>query len=391
MIAYNPEELKKLEITDEARSWHKSGVINDDQWKVIAQEFSSNIYHPPIWLRVLLFIVTVIGVNAGMGLFGSAFLFNADSEYAIRGLLALAGIGYLFILEFVLIKSKQHYKSGVSEAFLFLGMGQLIMTFYWDDDVTIFLVFILLIAGVFIAIRYLNLIGIIVAAGALAYLIFDTLYSLGGFAQAIIPIVFVVLFGILYVVSQYIQKSLKIPFYYKDHFILMDVILLILTYLGGNYLVVRELSIELMGLDLAPGEDIPFAFLFYFLTSVIPLIYIILGLRKKNIILIRAGVLILFASVITFKYYYSSGHTEFTLTLAGSVILGLSIWALNYLKTIKHGYTREQLLSDKWSNLNAESILISSTMGGNAPGEAPMDDIEFGGGEFGGGGAGGQF
>jgi len=391
MIAYNPEELKKLEIMDEAHSWYKSGVIDDDQWSIVAQEFSSNLYHPPIWLRVLLFIATIIGVNAGMGLFASTFLFNTDSDNAVRVLLALAGISYLLILEFGLIKSKQHYKSGVSEAFLFLGLGQLIITFYWDDDISLFLVFILLIVGVFIALRYLNLIGVIIAAGAFAYLIFDTLYSLGGFAQAIIPMVFVTLFGILYMISQYAQKSFKIPFYYKNHFILIDIILLILTYLGGNYLVVRELSIGMMGLDLAPGEDIPFAFVFYFLTSVIPLIYLLIGLRKKNIILIRTGVLILFASVITFKYYYSSGHTEFTLTLAGSVVLGLAIWALNYLKTMKHGYTREQLLSDKWSNLNAESILVSSTMGGNASIEEPMNDVDLGGGEFGGGGAGDQY
>ena len=79
------------------------------------------------------------------------------------------------------------------------------------------------------------------------------------------------------------------------------------------------------------------------------------------------------------------------MTLSGSLVLGFSIWALNYLKSNKNGYTRETLLSDKWSDLNAESIVISSTMGGNTDLNDQSASTEYGGGKFGGGGAGGQY
>jgi hypothetical protein len=42
---------------------------------------------------------------------------------------------------------------------------------------------------------------------------------------------------------------------------------LIVFYLSGNYMVVRELSIELMNLYFAADEEIPLAFLFYGLTA----------------------------------------------------------------------------------------------------------------------------
>jgi hypothetical protein len=214
------------------------------------------------------------------------------------------------------------------------------------------------------------------------------LYDLGGYFQAVIPFAFILVFGTGYFLSQKFQKKNHLPFY-KDSFIVLDSLLLALVYAGGNYFVVRELSIEMMGLQLAEGEDIPFGILFHVTTVIIPLAYLYFGIKRKELHLIRIGILATFASVITFKYYYSLGHPEITLTIAGAFTAGLTIWVLNYLKTTKNGFTREKLLSDKWDNINAESVLISSTMGGNVAPE--KTGTEYGGGEFGGGGAGSEY
>jgi uncharacterized membrane protein YgcG len=93
-------------------------------------------------------------------------------------------------------------------------------------------------------------------------------------------------------------------------------------------------------------------------------------------------------SVFTFKYYYGFNHPEITLTIAGIILLGISLALLNYLKTMKAGYTRENLLSEKWSSMNAEAFIISQTMGGN---QIKSGSYEGGGGSFGGGGASGNF
>ena len=390
MIAYDKNELGKWVVVNEAESWFKAGVIDEAQWKVIQTEYFSNLYHPPLWLRVILFLATIVGIYSGIGFFISVIISGfSDIDDIYQGVMVFIGAGSFVLLELVAIKGKHHYKSGVTEALLYMGLTNLIIGVLGFDMNEYLFAFLVLISGLIAAIRYLNLIGVIAALGAIAFFVFQGLYDIGGIFQAIIPFAFMLIFGTGYFVSQNFQKANNLPFY-RDSFIVLDSLLLILVYIGGNYFVVRELSIEMMGLQIAEGEDIPFGIIFHITTAFIPMAYLFFGIKRKELLLMRVGLLLVFVSVITFKFYYSTGHPEISLTIAGAMILGLTIWTLNYLKTIKNGFTREKLLSDKWDNINAESILISSTMGGNvAPPES--SSTEFGGGEFGGGGAGGEF
>jgi len=136
---------------------------------------------------------------------------------------------------------------------------------------------------------------------------------------------------------------------------------------------------------LEPGQDIPFAFVFYVLTVVIPIGYLYLGIKNKDLVLLRVSLVVLAFSAFTFKYYYSLGHTEITLLMAGSLLGILAIALMRYLKTIHHGFTGENLMSHKWQLMNAEAILISQTMGGNQMGNASPGETGGGGGSGGGG------
>lgn len=389
MIAFDKTELEKLAITDEAEKWFKAGIIDANQWQITQTENYSNLYHPSLWLRVILFLATIVGFYASIGFFISIIVssFN-DVDDIYQGVLVFIGASSLVLLELAAIKEKNHYKSGVTEALLYMGLSNLITGILGFDANEYMYAFFVMVAGLIAAIRYLNLVGIVAIVGSFAFFIFQGFYDLGGFFKALIPFAFMLVFGTGYFLSQQFQKANHLPFY-RDSFIVLDTLLLILVYAGGNYFVVRELSIEMMGLNLADGNDIPFGWLFHITTVIIPLAVLYFGIIRKELLLIRIGILTTFASVITFKYYYSLGHPEITLTIAGAITAGLTIWILNYLKTPKNGFTREKLLSDKWDNLNAESVLISSTMGGNVAPE--KTGTEFGGGQFGGGGAGGEF
>ncbi|MGB0392221.1 MAG: hypothetical protein ACPGD5_11675, partial [Salibacteraceae bacterium] len=243
--------------------------------------------------------------------------------------------------------------------------------------------------GFILFFRYANLLGGLIALGGLSFMLFLFIYNLGPSVHPFIPILFLVFFTGLY----YMILSLKhkVQWYYQDCIVVLDSVLLILIYLSMNYFVVRELSSELMGLRLAPGEDIPLAFLFYAFTFLVPIGYLTYGIIKKKIIFIRIGIGLVFASVVTYKIYYSSGHPEITLTLAGLFLTGITGWVLNKLKKPINGFTREKLLVQDGFNAHTESILISSTMGGVAQNQAIEKTPEMGGGEFGGGGAGSEF
>jgi phosphoribulokinase len=51
--------------------------------------------------------------------------------------------------------------------------------------------------------------------------------------------------------------------------------------------------------------------------------------------------------------------------LAGAILIGIAIALMHYLKSVRNGFTRENLLSEKWQSMNAEAFIISQTMGGN--------------------------
>jgi uncharacterized membrane protein YgcG len=69
------------------------------------------------------------------------------------------------------------------------------------------------------------------------------------------------------------------------------------------------------------------------------------------------------------------------------MIIALAL--MNYLKVSRGGFTRENLLSEKWSSTNVEAFVISQTVGGNQV--TKTETFEGGGGSFGGGGASGGF
>jgi uncharacterized membrane protein YgcG len=125
------------------------------------------------------------------------------------------------------------------------------------------------------------------------------------------------------------------------------------------------------------------------LTILIPITYLYFGIRNKDVVLLRVSLVAFAFSVFTFKYYYGFGHPEYSLTAAGAVLTALTLLLMNYLKTMRNGFTRENLLSEKWGDMNIQAIIISQTMGGNQV--AVSDDFKSGGGEFGGGGASGNY
>jgi hypothetical protein len=240
-----------------------------------------------------------------------------------------------------------------------------------------------LLVFVFAGWRYLDLLTTAGAVLSFAGILFYNFYEAGGILQEIIPFVFILAFGILYAGIKRVKRNKKYTLW-TNNLIVVEVISLLFIYAAGNYLVVRELSVNLMELVLEEGENIPFAFLFYALTVIIPVGFLFFGIKNKDIVLLRVSLVALAFSVFTFKYYYSLGHTEITLTLAGALLIGAAIMLMRYLKIVRNGFTGENILSERWANMNVEAFVISQTMGGNV---AHQGSDAGGGGESGGGGA----
>ena len=149
------------------------------------------------------------------------------------------------------------------------------------------------------------------------------MFEWGGFFLMIMPFVFIIVFTAVYLLTLKLKRDEKFAVW-NHNLIIVESLSLVIIYLAGNYLMVRELTVNMLGLVLEPGDDIPFAFLFYGLTILIPTAYLYRGIKKKDVVLLRTSLLVLAFSVFTFKYYYGFGHPEITLTLSGAILLTIT-------------------------------------------------------------------
>lgn len=69
-IAYNTPELEKKTILLEAENLYKSKVVSEEQWPKIQEVFATKLYTPSIFIKILLFIVSLIGMLTIMGPMG---------------------------------------------------------------------------------------------------------------------------------------------------------------------------------------------------------------------------------------------------------------------------------------------------------------------------------
>ncbi len=386
--AYDHQAVYNLSVSKEVKQWAAHNFILNEQRDKICAEYTAPFYHPNLIIRILLFIATLLALSGVSGLLG---LLIVDSGHvAISIMCMLYGIGSFVALEKMFI-DKNHFKSGVTEAILYHSCGFVIggVAGLVDFDNTQIILLACLLVFSFASWRYLDLLTTVAAIASLAGILFYNLYNAGDIGQQIIPFVLILIFGFLYAVIKKL-KSRKEFNIWTYNLVVIESLSLLIIYASGNYLVVRELSVGLLDLVLEEGQNIPFAFLFYILTILIPVGYLFVGIKYKDLVLLRVSLLVLTFSVFTFKYYYSLGHTEITLTLAGTLLILLSIALMRYLKTIRNGFTGENLLSHKWQSINAEAFIVSQTMGGNQTATRSMGE-SGGGGDSGGGGASSRF
>lgn len=387
--AYHETGLYHLALLKECKRWMKQHLIEPEQYQKISETYASPFYHPNFLIRILLFVATLLALSGVTGLYFLMVMGFKENEMFISIASLLYGIVTFVFLEKVFISKNHHFKSGVNEAMIYHACGFTIggMAGIFDFNEHLVL-FTCLIVFLFAAIRYLDLVCTVLAVFSLAGILFYEFTTLGGIFEQMIPFVFILFFTAFYFIVKRWKNRPNFKFW-SNNLLFAEFLSLLFIYAAGNYLVVRELSIGIMKLFLEEGTDIPFAFIFYALTVLIPIGYLYFGIKNKDIVMLRVSLVVLAFSVFTFKYYFSLGHPEITFTIAGVILLSITILLLNYLKTIRNGFTRENILAEKWANMNAEAFIISQTMGGNQA--TVKEQFKGGGGSFGGGGSSGGF
>ncbi|MBV8252566.1 MAG: hypothetical protein JO154_08160 [Chitinophaga sp.] len=363
MLAYNKTQLDNLEIITATEKAFKQQYITGEERDSIVAAHPVNLYTPNIFLRVGIFILTTIIAAFSLGLL-SLMLLHGGSEEIYRGLLIIFGILCYGAAEW-LIKEKHHYKSGADDALIYFSSicifcGITLMNHYILSDRIMALIIVIL--GTYFTLRFADMIATAAAFVGVMYLLFSYLHN---------PwIMMVASLGIYLLVIKLKNK------YYANNSIVLQALSLLTLYAAGNYFIVREVTEQ--------NQQI-----FWVSTVLIPLIYLFLGIYKKDRTLLRIGLILIAAMVFTIRYYHSIAPLEVAMTFAGAGMILIAYMLLRYLKTPKNGFTSEEIDDEQTGAIQLESLIIAQTF--HKTGAPEKDHFDFGGGSGGGGGATGDY
>ncbi len=399
MIAYNEILLSNLLVVKKTKQWFSRDLINGAQMASVLNKYPIEYFKPNIFIKVGLFLFTLFLISAGLGLFSlvtmSIFMNDNSFEgYSIVVSIVFGGACVFFLEKF--IQWRNWYSNGIDDALLYSALSFIFSAVAFsisnnlnDEDGLLLLCFIYLPFLIAAAVRYIDRVVTIFMVVCIYTIFFLLIMKIGDVAKFIMPFAFMALSAAFYFI---VKKQMYLPqiIHYKGCLKVIKSIALIVFYVSGNYYVIRESSVEFFHLDLNEGQDIPMALIFYAFTAFVPLLYLFFGLRSKDKLMVWAALLLIAVSAITFKYYFSLGHPEVSLTIAGIMMIVLAYASIKYLINDKNGITfKDDPNEDNFLKTNAEALVIAQSFGTHAQ---PIDTgVEMGGGQFGGGGSGDKF
>lgn len=387
MILHDKNLLNNLALIEEAETLQNGGFISKEQAKIIKNVLPSFRSQSNILVRLGFFLLgsflylSICGAISLIGLSGEDFYFKICCYL-------FAGVG---IIGAEFLANQKYYRHGLDDAFILgillnIGFAIAITTEGYEIIIAVFVA----ITSFLTYRRYLHLLSMLVFCLASSAVLFFGMFEIGDIGKTILPFVAMLASAGIYFFTKNRIKSLT-GWYYYNGLLLANSFCLILFYLSCNYLVVRELSFELLGVDVLPGQDIPFAFFFYAFTFIVPIVYLIQALRTRDRIMLWISFAAIGFSIFTIRFYYSVLPIEVALTFGGLVLFVIAYFSIQKLKNKEEGLTfKPDRINNSNAILNAEALIVASTFGmkPEVKTDSPMD---FGGGGFSGGGSGGSF
>jgi len=378
-----------------AARWQRRGLLLPAQRAAIEAAYPVDYYQPAILLRVGLFVATLLSVGSLLLALGVLGVHSG----LVLGLLAL--VGSVAGVEAV-IKNARHYHSGVDMALLYSALWAwnflILYGFHewspysyryrsYDHDFWLtaprtWLHLLLLLGPLLLALRrYADPVVAVVTFGTALALLANVLLH-GAWGRLLLP------FGAMAASAALLywlewQPARPNYLYYRPCLLVLRALALAAFYLAGNYLIVREGNAKLAG-GYGPSPQVPLAPVFYVLTAVVPLLYLYLGLRRHDRLVLLVGVAAVAFSIFTVRYYRALMPPEVAATLAGLVLIGLALAALRYLRTARHGLTAAPD-DEAAPHFNLEALVVAQTA--HVPAAPATTGFQFGGGQSGGGGS----
>jgi len=399
--AYTADSQEAVRARDLLKDWAGEGFLTEAQHQRMLEETVCDLRRTNIFLRLVLFLFTLLIVGAAVALFFLLFPPLRETKIAAIFLLIFAALSYA-ATEFAVSQARL-YRYGIEEAlaacsvgFLCAG-GTLLLSVHPYSPKPNGVEFLVPAAGAMASLWIWHRFGLPYAS--LAAMIFvlwlPGCWTSSHSAQHLIVAAFYAA-GLLTVAA---LRSRHHFTYLNFEYSIAEALLWLGIYLAMN---LQLSSLNSLGHWWGgPRATAEFARPFYWATWVLmwclPPIVLARGLNQKDRFVIAVGAIVATVTLITNKPYLGWPRRTWDPMLMGALLIGVALlirrWLAGGPDDIRRGFTARRLSGKDKSLMSvaAGSLGIASPSIITPSLQTESSDFRFGGGDFGGGGASSDF
>jgi uncharacterized membrane protein YgcG len=402
MRAYSESGEEDLRARGLLKDWAGEGFLSEAQYQRMEQETVCELRRTNIFLRLVLFLFTLIIVGAATALVYVVFLSQPTAQTAGIFLLIFAVISYA-AAEFAVLRGRL-YRYGIEEAlaacsvgFLCAGMQAAFFSGRAYSPKAQGTEFLVPAAGAIASLWIWRRFGLPYAFfAAMIFVVWLPDYWTSSHSAQHLIVAAFYLAGLITVAS---VRSRHRFTYLNDGYSMVEALLWLGIYLAINL----QLSpVTLPGVWWGgPGTLTEFSRTFYWATWVLiwclPPAVLARGLRRKDRFVIAVGAIAAILTLVTNKPYLGWQRHTWDPMLLGAVLIGVALFIRRWLADgpggIRQGFTAQRLSAKdkRWMSAGAAAFGLVSPHSILPNPQTSSPSVQFGGGDSGGGGASSDF
>ena len=393
--AFSEETLRARKLLTD---WTGEGFLSKEQYQRLERETACDLRTTNVFLRLVLFLFTLIIVGATAALFILVFLSRPSEQ--TTGVVFLIFAAACYAAAEAAVSRARLYCYGIEEALAVCSVGFLcgglqaafFSSFYSSKPAE----FVVPAAGAAFSLWIWNRFGLWYAfLAAMVFVLFLPGYWTSSHSAQHLIVAALYATGLVCVAA---VRSRHRYDYLESTYSLAEALLWLGIYLAIN--------LQLSSLNLltqwrgGTGAASEFAKPFYWATWVLiwclPPVVLVRGVRQKDRFVIDVGAIVAILTFVTNKPYLGWQRHTWDPMLLGVLLAGVTVFVQRWLARgageIRHGFTAARLSGEDKHWINAGAVLGALTPRSVTPGpQSGSPDVRFGGGNFGGGGATGDF
>jgi uncharacterized membrane protein YgcG len=380
--------------------WTGDGSLSKEQYQRLEQDTVSDLRITNIFLRLVLFFFTMIGVAAAFGLFFTIFLSQPSQQ--ITGILLLIFAAVSYTASEVAVTQARLYRYGIEEALAvcsvaFLCVGLDLVFFsgipHSSREIQFVVPAVGVVASLWIWYRF-NLWYAFPAAMIFAIFLPGYWTSSHSAQHVFISVLYAA--GLICIAPVRSRHRFD---YLEDAYSLSEAFLWLGLYLVFNLKISALNFPSQLWSNARPASEfgMPFYWTTWVLIWCLPPLILARGVRQKDRFIIAVGAITTVLTLVTNKPYLGWQRHTWDPILLGIALTGVALFLRRWLALgpagVRHGFTAARLSGkDKHAMSVGSAVLGLITPQSITPPPQPTNpDFKFGGGGSGGGGASGDF